>query len=225
VTKTSTSFLDSRFSFAQDGDALLPGIYEATPAEITAQMIGVDRASIRRRSKDMQAPGFRLDGNDVTKILMQAIATEQRTYRDREKGAHRGDLGALSIELLKVLIWFGRKYGRIFPSLEKLAYTLRKCEDTIFAALERLISQKFVTKHRRSKEITTAIGRRRVQDSNAYEIHLPDSIGQPLPLPTMASDPKNSVVSSQQQPDSGNVDPSRAFWLLDPYQRRDRSWA
>jgi hypothetical protein len=36
-----------------------------------------------------------------------------------------------------------------------------------------LVHEGFVTRHRRSKLIRTPQGERRVQDSNAYEVHLP----------------------------------------------------
>ena len=71
-----------------------------------------------------------------------------------------GISGPMSIELLKVLIWFGRKLGRIYPSLEELGYTLRKCDDTITTALGWLIDEGFVTRHRRSKLIRTPQGER-----------------------------------------------------------------
>lgn len=54
-----------------------------------------------------------------------------------------------------------------------LAQMLRKDPETIVEAMKRLIQHGFVTKHRRSKMIKTANGDRRVQDSNAYEVHLP----------------------------------------------------
>jgi hypothetical protein len=41
--------------------------------------------------------------------------------------------------------------------------------------MKRLIAHGFVTKHRHSKLIDTPQGERRVQDSNAYEIHLPNA--------------------------------------------------
>jgi|KBSMisStaDraftv2_1062788.scaffolds.fasta_scaffold3200975_1 hypothetical protein len=40
--------------------------------------------------------------------MMLAFAVEKMTYQHREKGAHRGALDGRSIELLKVLIGFGR---------------------------------------------------------------------------------------------------------------------
>ena len=63
------------------------GIYEATPAEFTSHMLKVDRARIRRRSEDMEAPNFKVDGNEITRIVMLAIAVEKKTYQHREKGA------------------------------------------------------------------------------------------------------------------------------------------
>jgi hypothetical protein len=162
----------------------------------------------------------------IVRIMMRAFADEKKSYQQREKGAHRGDLGMLSIELLKVLIWFGRKHGRIFPSL---AHTLRKCEDTIASALGRLIVQRFVTKHRRSRLIRTPQGERRVQDSNCYEVHMPeDAAGIPGLLPPFASDPKNSGVPVQKADgEEARSNPDGAedrFWLSDPHQRPDGSW-
>ena len=117
-------------------------------------------------------------------------------------GAHRGVLGALSIELLKVLIGFGRKHGRIFPSLEKLAYTLRKCSDKITSALGRLKMKVLSLDNRRPKLIRTPQGERRVQDSNCYEVHVTgQNVGAartPGLLPLFASDPKNSAVPVQK---------------------------
>ena len=48
--------------------------------------------------------------------------------------------------------------------------------------LKRLIKHRFVTKHRRSKMIGTPQGDRRVQDSNAYEVHMPNAGLAVVPL-------------------------------------------
>jgi hypothetical protein len=219
---------EGRFSFNKQGEPL-PGIYEA-PMEVIGQMMRqMDRAKIRRRSKDMDAPAFRPDPNQIVKIMMKAFAIEKETYRDREKGAHRGDLGALSIELLKVLIGFGLKYGQIFPSHEKLAKALRRHEQTNSSALERLIVVRLVTKHRRSKVIGTPQGERRVQDSNAYEVHMPpDETARAGEKPPQASDSKNSGVSVHKDPHTQKAsEPGGTqdrFWLSEPHQRRDGSW-
>jgi hypothetical protein len=55
----------------------------------------------------------------------------------------------------------------------------------------------FVTKHRRSKIIKTANGDRRVQDSNAYEVHTPTG--------GLASVP---AVARKVSPSSGSENPS-----------------
>jgi hypothetical protein len=199
---------------------------EPTPAEEIGRMLRqIDRTKIRRRSVDMDAPKFLLDRNQVARLMLLAYAIEKKTYRHREKGAHRGALGGLAIELLKVLMGFGVKHGRIFPSLAKLSYALRRCEDTITTALGRLIDQGFVTKHRRSKKIGTPQGDRRVQDSNAYEIHMPgENVGAariPGLLAPLASDPKISGVPVQQTDIQNN---DGRFWLTDPYRMPDGSW-
>ena len=91
-------------------------------------------------------------------------------------------LGDLSIALLLALLNFGRKYGRIFPDYDTLAAMLRKNPETVVEAMKRLIQHGFVTKHRRSKLIGTPQGQRRVQDSNAYEIHEPNAGLAVVPL-------------------------------------------
>jgi hypothetical protein len=181
----------------------------------------------------MAAPKFGLDGNQIVRIMLLAFAVERKTYQHRAKGAHRGALGAVSIELLRALIWFGRKYGQIYPSLEKLAVTLRKCGDTIATALARLVDQGFVTKHRRSRLIRTSEGERRRQDSNAYEVHMPgDNVGAariPGLIPPLVSDPKISDVPVDKTADIKPTGDSCGsndgrFWKAAPYRMPNGSW-
>jgi hypothetical protein len=63
----------------------------------------------------------------------------------------------------------------MWPNRCTLAAMLRKDPETIIEAMKRLIACGFVTKHRRSKMIGTPQGERRVQDSNCYEVHMPDA--------------------------------------------------
>jgi hypothetical protein len=213
TAKTRTSFLPS---------------FEATAAEQAAMLLRMDRTHIRRRSEDKAAPAFKVDGNVIARILVLAIAVENKTYKHRKKGDHRGELGAVSIELLKVLIWFGRKYGQIFPSLEKLGRTLRKHTDTIISALKRLIDQGFVVKHRRSRYVTDVNGfPRRRQDSNAYEVRLPKpNVGAArIPcLQALVSDPKNSDLSCHQTASVVGKSNPELPWEALPYKMRDGSW-
>lgn len=190
-TTIQTSVLESRFSFANgrpiDGPALA-----ATPDEIDRARYVGERSRIRRRTKEMTAPGY--DGNAAARVLMQIRVFEKRTaehperqtivtvrkdgrriVRQVRKYYRGGRLGRVSIDLCELLMWFGRKHGRIFPSLKKLAQIMHCCVDTIIDALNRLIEHGFVIKHRRSRLITTADGPRWVQDSNAYSIQAPDA--------------------------------------------------
>lgn len=202
----------------------------STPIEIAAQLRAIDRAKIRRRSVDIEAPECRIDGNEATRILVLATAVERKTYKLRAKGQHGGALGHLGIELLRLLMSFGRKYRRIFPRYELLAELLRKDKGTVIAAMKRLIAEGFVTKHRRSKVVQTELGRRRVQDSNAYEVHLPlPGVGAAAVLSFKSSESiKSSVSSPMAQPSAAEPRPQAAnsdqFWLIPPYRTAGGNW-
>ena len=230
ASKTSTTVLPGRFSFAPDGQELLPGISEATPMEMAAQFAAIDRAQVRRRSVEIAAPECRIDRNLATRILVKAGIMERESYKHRARYQHRGVLGDLSIALLLVLMNFGRKYGRIFPDYDTLAAMLRKGPETIIEAMKRLIACGFVTKHRRSKMITTPQGARRVQDSNAYEVHMPDNGLAAVPLvadKARASGSDNPGVSDLQDRDRhenrAQSQKDDRFWLADPWRMADGS--
>ena len=102
---------------------------------------------------------------------------------------------------------------------------LRKTPETIVEAMKRLITHGFVTKHRRSKLIGTPQGDRRVQDSNAYEVHMPghglavlmdrasgsDNPGVSVSRPGI----KNATIA--QRPEDGR------WWMADPWRMADGS--
>jgi len=221
--------LDSRFSFSDRGEPL-PGIYEATPMEMAAQFAAISRAQVRRRSVEMAAPECRIDGNLATRILVKAGVMERESYKHRARYQHRGVLGDLSIALLVALLNFGRKYGRIFPDYDTLAAMLRKDPETVIEAMKRLITCGFVTKHRRSKMIGTPQGQRRVQDSNAYEIHEPNAGLAMVPLvadKVAASGSDNPNVSDLQNRDRhknlAQSPKDDRFWLAEPWRMADGS--
>jgi hypothetical protein len=227
TTETSTSVLESRFSFNDQGEPL-PGIYEATPAEMAAQFAAIDRAQVRRRSYEMAAPDCRIDRNLATRILVKAGVMERESYKHRGRYQHRGVLGDLSIALLVALMNFGRKYGRIFPDYDTLAAMLRKDPETIVEAMKRLIMCGFVTKHRRSKMVGTAQGDRRRQDSNAYEVHMPDTgLAVVLLVADQTSGSENPGVSNLQysfnKDDAAERSKDERFRLAEPWRRADGS--
>lgn len=217
----------SRFSFSADGAPIDAEPFQATPAEMAAHYLAVDRAKVRRGSVEMGAPKYLLDRNEATKILVLAYAIDRNTRKHRAKYQHGGVLGDRAIELLRLLMNFGRKYGQIFPDYDTLARTFGKCKQTMITLMKRLIREGFVTKHRRSKMITTEIGARRVQNSNAYEVHLPrQGVGAAsIPQLCRTSESNNSPVSVSRT-DSKNRELVQAdrFWLAEPYRTPRGGW-
>jgi hypothetical protein len=220
--------LNSRFSFEPDGQGALPGVYEATPMEMAAQFAAMDRARIHRRSYEMDAPACRIDRNEAARIIVRAYAMERESYKRRARYQRRGVLGDLSIALLWALLNFGRKYGRIYPDYDTLAAMLRKDTEAVIEAMKRLIQHGFVTKHRRSKLIGTPQGRRRVQDSNAYEVHMPETGLAMLPVVVAkASGSEKTDVSDLQTGDQNARLSQRPedgrWWMAEPWRMADGS--
>jgi hypothetical protein len=195
--------------------------------EMAAQLAMIERGQIRRRSYEMAAPDCRIDRNLATRILVRAAAMEKESYKHRARYQHRGVLGDLGIALLVALMNFGRKYGRIFPDYDTLAAMLRKNPETIVEAMKRLIQHGFVTKHRRSKMVGTPQGDRRVQDSNAYEVHMPDAGLATVPIVAVASGSEiPSVSSSTPRPHTTSeiAEPQKdRWWLAEPWRMADGS--
>jgi hypothetical protein len=197
--------------------------------EMAAQFAIIERGQIHRRSYDMDTPACRIDRNLAAKIIVRAHAMERETYKHRKRYQRRGALGDLSIALLWALLNFGRKYGKIYPCYDTLAAMLRKDKEAVIEAMKRLIKHEFVTKHRRSKLISTPQGQRRVQDSNAYEVHMPQA-GLAL-VPVVAA-----KSSGSEKPDVSSSTPRHAqnamiaqpqkdrWWLAEPWRMADGSY-
>lgn len=199
--------------------------HEATPAQIEAQLQGVDRERIRRRSYDMEAPTCRIDRNQANWIRLRARLIERKTYATRAKGKHHGALGDLGLDLLDLLMNVAKKYGRIFQCYATLAKLLRKDKESVINAMVRLIDAGFVTKHRRSKKITTPQGARRVQDSNAYEVHLPNRQDGNRPQSSESDKPAVSLVRPQPEQNSITLTTQTdRWWIPKPYFVPDLGW-
>jgi hypothetical protein len=217
----------SRFSFGPDG-APLPGTYEATPVEMAAQFAAISRAQVRRRSYEMDAPQVKIDRNEAVRIIVRARAMERKSYRHRARYQHRGVLGDLSLALLELLLNFGRKYGRIFPDYDTLAALLRKNPETVIEAMKRLIQHGFVTKHRRSKLVGTTQGNRRRQESNAYEVHMPNAGLAIVPIVAARASGSDNPAVSDLQNQNQNATLARPpkderWWLAEPWRMADGS--
>ena len=99
---------------------------------------------------------------------------ERKSWAARAKGKHGGSLGPVAIEVLRTLLFVIKKVdGRLYPSYEALAKLSRKSKQAVVTAIKVLELMGFLTVHRRAKRVQTPIGIRVVQDSNAYEFHLP----------------------------------------------------
>jgi hypothetical protein len=131
-----------------------------------------------RRGQFRNPPRVNTDRNFCARVMFIADMIERKTWKNRAKGKHGGELGRSAITLLRVLLFVVRKTdGCIYPSYDTLAGLSRMSRRTVIAAMQALEFMGFVTIHRRVKRITTPLGLKMVQDSNAYEYHLPRGLG------------------------------------------------
>jgi len=72
-------------------------------------------------------------------------------------------------------MYLTEKYGRVFPSLEGLAYLAMCCKQSVVTALDDLERLGFVTRIRRLRQVQTPLGFRTEQITNAYVVHEPAS--------------------------------------------------
>jgi hypothetical protein len=93
----------------------------------------------------------------------------------KAKGKHRGLLSRCAEEVFKALVYLAGKFDRLFPSLKGLAYLARCCPASVSTALDQLEAFGIVTRHRRLKRVMTPLGFKTVQNTNAYEIHPPNT--------------------------------------------------
>ncbi len=135
---------------------------------------GPDFLEWHRGSLFTSPPKNNLDRNYIARIWFVAQMIERKSWACKKKHARGGHLGTVAIELLRVLLYVIKKTdGRLYPSYETLAVLSRKSKQAIITAMQVLERMGFVTIHKRIKRIQTPFGPRVVQDSNAYEFHLP----------------------------------------------------
>jgi hypothetical protein len=127
-----------------------------------------------RRGDFGRPPRNNLDRNYIARIFFVAQMIERKSWACRKKGKHGGTLGTVAIEVLRVLLFVVKKHGgELYPSYETLAVLCRKSRQAVITAIKVLERMGFITVHRRIKRINTPFGLRVVQDSNAYQFHLP----------------------------------------------------
>lgn len=136
---------------------------------------GPDFARCHRGSRFfIDPPKNNTDRNFIQRVWFVADMIERKSWACRAKGKRGGYLGPVALEVLRTMLFRIKKVdGRLYPSLEALAVLSRKSKQAVVTAIKVLERMGFITVHRRVKRIATPLGVRVVQDSNAYEFHLP----------------------------------------------------
>ncbi len=149
-------------------------LHHAEAEQIDALLAARRVSKFRRGSGFKDPPKNNLDRNFIARVWFVAKMIEQKSWNCRAKGKHGGSIGAVGIEVLRTLLYVIKKIdGRLYPSIEAIAKLSRKSKQAVITAIRALEHMGFLTVHRRLKWIQTPYGRRVVQDSNAYEFHLP----------------------------------------------------
>jgi hypothetical protein len=144
----------------------------AALAETLAE--GPDFSRCRRGSDFRAPPKVNTDRNYIDRLMFMARMIERKSYVVRKKGKHGGTLGKAALRLLEIMIFVANKSaGYLAPSYDTLARLACMSRRTIITAMGVLEKMGFVTIHRRIKRVQTAFGPKIVQDTNAYEFHLP----------------------------------------------------
>jgi hypothetical protein len=149
--------------------AELERLYEATLAE------GPDFTRTRDKSEFKDAPELNLNRNAITKMMVTFYTMTRNGWAAKDKGKHRGLLSRCAEDVFKALVYLAGKFDRLFPSLKGLAYLARCCPASVSTALDQLEAFGIVTRHRRLKRVMTPLGFKTVQNTNAYEIHPPNT--------------------------------------------------
>jgi hypothetical protein len=199
---------------------------DAALAEALAE--GPDWARCHRGSLFMDPPKNNLDRNHIARIWFVAQMIERKSWACRKKYAHGGTLGVVALDLLRTLLFIIKKQdGKLYPSYEALAMLTRKSRQAIITAMQVLERMGFVTVHRRIKRVMTPLGPKMVQDSNAYEFHLPvRGLGQLAmsifcpPSSEYSKSAARSLNRQQQEESKANkgqpIEKVDRWWLLEP---------
>jgi hypothetical protein len=149
-------------------------LHQVEAEQIDALLAGRRVGKFRRGSGFKNPPKNNLDRNFIARVWFVAKMIEQKSWNCRAKGKHGGSIGTVGIEVLRTLLYVIKKIdGRLYPSIEAIAKLSRKSKQAVITAIRVLEHMGFLTVHKRLKWIQTPYGRRAVQDSNAYEFHLP----------------------------------------------------
>lgn len=214
-------------------------LYQAEAEKIAAVLACRGAGKFRRGSGFKNPPKNNLDRNFVARVWFVAKMIEQKSWNCRAKGKHGGSVGAVGLEVLRTLLFVIKKIdGRLYPSLEAIAKLSRKSKQAVVKAIKVLELMGFITVHRRVKRIQTPYGVRVVQDSNAYEFHLPATgIGAlamavfcPRPSESTKLDAIKHQGENRTESELGSAvkrssaEEVNRWWLAEPLQTGNGGW-
>ena len=189
---------------------------------------GPDFSRQHRGSAFLDAPKVNTDRNFCARLMFIADVIERKTWRSRSKGKHGGTLGRSALSLLRVLMFVVKKSaGKLFPSYDHLARLCRMSRRTVVTAMGILVRMGVVTAHRRIKRVRTPLGVRVVQDSNAYEYHMPKGLGalawSIFRPPSECNNSSARTVSEQTLEDVDSGDAVKRLGKGEKWQRRTQT--
>jgi hypothetical protein len=213
-------------------------LYQAEAEKIDAELACRGTGKFRRGSSFKKPPKNNLDRNFVARVWFVAKMIEQKSWNCRAKGKHGGSIGGVGLEVLRTLLFVIKKVdGQLYPSLEAIAKLSRKSKQAVVTAINVLELMNFITVHRRVKRIQTPYGLRVVQDSNAYEFHLPTrglgGLAMAVFCPPSESTKWDAIqhqVENHTESDRGDTEKklgrkeSDRWWLAEPLQTGNRGW-
>jgi hypothetical protein len=210
---------------------------DANLAKEKAKIDGTGRAfrlRFRRGSKHIVPPSNNVDPLFRIMIWNAIDELECKSYARRGRYQRNGQIGKVGLELMRTILFRQPKSdnGKVYSSYEVLAELTRCCERAVITAMAKLAEFGFVTIHRRCKWIETRFGRRCVQDSNAYEYHLPKTGLGKLAMAVFVGSlrSKSSECTGIREdkhthtPESApELDAGMRWWLVEPRQTGN-SW-
>ena len=176
---------------------------------------GPDFARVRREAHTFAVPPVKsIDRNVLARIVFLFEAMERSLWKlDRQQARDKGRKIRRTVQpsvvaVLKALVRLTVKYsGRVFPSLEGLAFLAGVSRSTAVAAVRQLERWGFLTVTRRCKREMTVAGVRLVQDTSLYQVHLPQGLGA-MAVKVFGIATKASARPVQRETSESKFDPA-----------------
>ena len=162
--------------------------FEAAGAALEAKVAGKAKRRTHQKLRHSSQPYeageafYRPITSKLASNIMRAAERFMKAaMRARLKGARRGDLTDIDLQILEVMIFqfMDWRSGRLEPSYSMISAATGRARDTIAKALERLERVGFIERMRRFRVIEEAEGQKAPQVEqapNAYRVSLPQRI-------------------------------------------------